>query len=64
MIGNMAAGQVAIEFGAKGPSPNICTACASGTNSVGDAFKIIQRGDADSMIAGGPEAAVADFAVA
>lgn len=52
MIGNMAAGQVAIEFGAKGPSTNICTACASGTNSVGDAFKIIQRGDADIMIAG------------
>lgn len=64
MIGNMAAGQVAIEFGAKGPSTNICTACASGTNSVGDAFKIIQRGDADIMIAGGTEAAVAEFAVA
>lgn len=63
MIGNMAAGQVAIEFGAKGPSTNICTACASGTNSVGDAFKIIQRGDADIMIAGGTEAAVAEFAV-
>lgn len=64
MIGNMAAGQVAIEFGAKGPSTNICTACASGTNSVGDAFKIIQRGDADIMIAGGTEAAVTEFAVA
>ena len=64
MIGNMAAGQVAIELGAKGPSTNICTACASGTNSVGDAFKIIQRGDADIMIAGGTEAAVAEFAVA
>lgn len=64
MIGNMAAGQVAIEFGVKGPSTNICTACASGTNSVGDAFKIIQRGDADIMIAGGTEAAVAEFAVA
>lgn len=64
MIGNMAAGQVAIEFGAKGPSTNICTACASGTNSVGDAFKIIQRGDADIMIAGGTEASVAEFAVA
>lgn len=64
MIGNMAAGQVAIEFGAKGPSTNICTACASGTNSVGDAFKIIQRGDADIMIAGGTEAAVSKLAVA
>lgn len=64
MIGNMAAGQVAIEFGAKGLSTNICTACASGTNSVGDAFKIIQRGDADIMIAGGTEAAVTEFAVA
>lgn len=62
MIGNMAAGQVSIEFGAKGPSSNICTACASGTNSIGDAFKIIQRGDADIMIAGGTEAAISEFA--
>lgn len=62
MIGNMAAGQVSIEFGAKGPNSNICTACASGTNSIGDAFKIIQRGDADIMIAGGTEAAITEFA--
>lgn len=62
MIGNMAAGQVSIEFGAKGPNTNVCTACASGTHSIGDAFKIIQRGDADIMISGGSEAAVTGLA--
>ena len=64
MIGNMAAGQVSIEFGAKGPNTNVCTACASGSHSIGDAFKIIQRGDADIMISGGAEAAVTGFAFA
>jgi len=57
-IANMAPGQIAIQFGAKGP--NICsvTACASGTHAIGDAFRIIQRGDADAMIAAGAEAAI------
>lgn len=57
-IANMASGQVAIQFGAKGP--NICpvTACAAGTHAIGDALRIIQRGEADAMIAGGAEAAI------
>ena len=58
MIANMAAGQVSIYLGAKGPNTNVCTACASGTHSIGDAFKIIQRGDADIMVAGGSEAPI------
>lgn len=62
MIGNMAAGQVSIYLGAKGPNTNVCTACASGTHSIGDAFKIIQRGDADIMVAGGSEAPVTALA--
>lgn len=64
MISNMAAGQVSITFGLNGPNTAIVTACASGTNSIGDAFKIIQRGDADVMVAGGTEAAVSPIAVA
>ena len=64
MISNMAAGQVSITFGLNGPNTAIVTACASGTNSIGDAFKIIQRGDADVMVAGGTEAAVSPIACA
>lgn len=62
MIGNMAAGQVSIYLGAKGPNTNVCTACASGTHSIGDAFKLIQRGDADIMVAGGSEAPITALA--
>lgn len=62
MIGNMASGQVSIYLGAKGPNTNVCTACASGTHSVGDAFKIIQRGDANIMVAGGSEAPITALA--
>jgi len=58
MIANMGAGQVSIALGAKGPNSLAVTACASGTNSIGDAFKIIQRGDADVMFAGGAEATI------
>ena len=57
-ITNMAAGQVAMQFGAKGPNLCPATACAAGTHAIGEAFKIIQRGDADAMIAGGAEAPV------
>jgi len=64
MISNMAAGQISIAFGAQGPNETVVTACASGTNAVGDAFKIVQRGDADMMITGGAEAAVTPMAVA
>lgn len=64
MIANMAAGQTSITFGLQGPSSCVITACATGTNSIGDAFKIIQRGDADVMVAGGTEAAISPAAVA
>jgi 3-oxoacyl-[acyl-carrier-protein] synthase II len=63
MITNMAAGQVSIYLGAKGPNSCTVTACASGTNSIGDAMKIIQRGDADVMIAGGTEAAITPLGI-
>ncbi len=55
---NAAAGQVSIRFGLRGPCSAVATACASASNALGDAFKIIQRGDADVMLAGGSEAAV------
>ncbi len=64
MISNMAAGQIAITVGAKGPNETIVTACASGTNAIGDAFRIIQRGDADMIITGGTEAAITPISVA
>ena len=64
MIANLAAGQVAITFKLHGPSSCIVTACASGTNSIGDAFRLIQQGEADVMLAGGTEAAVSEAAVA
>ncbi|HEY3425571.1 MAG TPA: beta-ketoacyl-ACP synthase II [Negativicutes bacterium] len=64
MIANMAAGQTSITFGLQGPCTCVVTACATGTNSIGDAFKIIQRGDADVMVAGGTEAAISPAAVA
>jgi len=64
MIANMAAGQVSIAMGLQGPCSCVITACATGTNSIGDAFRIIQRGDADVMLAGGTEAAVSPAAMA
>jgi 3-oxoacyl-[acyl-carrier-protein] synthase II len=57
-IANMAAGQIAIRYGAKGPNSCPVTACAAATHALGDAFKIIQRGDAEAIIAGGSEAAM------
>lgn len=64
MIANMPAGQTSITFGLTGPCSCVVTACATGANAIGDAFKIIQRGDADVMVAGGTEAAVSPAAVA
>ncbi|MBP2635460.1 MAG: fabF [Firmicutes bacterium] len=64
MIANMPAGQTSITFGLQGPCTCVVTACATGTNAIGDAFKIIQRGDADVMVAGGTEACISPSAVA
>jgi len=64
MIANMAAGLVSINIGLKGPNSCTVTACASGTNSIGDAAKIIERGDADIMFAGGAEAAITPLGMA
>lgn len=61
MITNMASGMVSMELGAKGPNTTVVTACASGTHAIGDAFKIIQRGDADVMFSGGAEAAISEL---
>lgn len=63
MIVNLAAGQVSIKFGAKGPNSAVCTACASGTHAIGDAFKLIANNYADAMIAGGTEAVITPLAV-
>ena len=64
LIPDMATGQVSIDLGAKGPNGSTVTACATGTNSIGEAFKIIQRGDADAMITGGTEAPITHMAIA
>ncbi|WP_431029240.1 beta-ketoacyl-ACP synthase II [Lysinibacillus sp. LZ02] len=64
MIPDMASGQVSIYLGAKGPNSCSVTACASGTNSIGDAFKVIERGDADVMFTGGAEAPIVNMAIA
>jgi 3-oxoacyl-[acyl-carrier-protein] synthase II len=64
MLPNMAAGQVAIYLGARGPNSCVTTACAAANHAIGDAFKIIQRGDADAMVAGGTEAVITPIAVA
>lgn len=58
MIANMASGQMSINLGAKGPNTTQVTACATGTHSIGDSYRLIQRGDADVMICGGAEATI------
>jgi 3-oxoacyl-[acyl-carrier-protein] synthase II len=63
LIVNLATGQISIRFGAKGPSSAPATACATGAHAIGDAYKIIERDDADVMFAGGSEAVVTPLAV-
>ncbi len=64
LIGNMAAGNISIAFGLKGKSIDVVTACTTGTNNIGEAFRTIQYGDADVMVAGGCEAAITPMGVA
>ncbi len=64
MISNMAAGNVSIAYGLKGKSLNVVTACATGTHSIGEAYRTIQYGDADVMIAGGTESSVTPIGIA
>lgn len=64
MISNISAGEIAIKIGAKGPNGVIATACASSTNAIGIAFKLLQQGDAQTILSGGTEAAVSPMALA
>ncbi|WP_138205280.1 beta-ketoacyl-ACP synthase II [Haloimpatiens lingqiaonensis] len=64
LIGNMAAGNIAIKFGAKGLCTTVVTACATGTNAIGDAFRLIEHGYADIVIAGGSEGSITPLTVA
>lgn len=64
MIANMASGQISMITGAKGPNTTAVTACATGTHSIGDSYKMIQRGDADVMICGGAEATISPIGIA
>lgn len=63
VIINLVSGHIAMMFGAKGPNSSVVTACASGTHAIGDAFKIIHRGDADVMIAGGTESTISPLGI-
>lgn len=64
MISNMASGQVSMSFNAKGPNYSVVTACASGTNAIGEAYKLIKYGDADLMLTGGAESSITQLGMA
>lgn len=64
IINNLAAGQISIKYGLKGPNTCITTACSSSAHSVGESFRLIQRGDVDAMVAGGAEAAITTLSLA
>jgi 3-oxoacyl-[acyl-carrier-protein] synthase II len=64
LIINLAPGHISIRYGAKGPNVSSVSACATGTHSIGDAFRMIQRGDADAMIAGGTESTITPLGIA
>ncbi|MCA9060428.1 MAG: beta-ketoacyl-[acyl-carrier-protein] synthase II, partial [Planctomycetaceae bacterium] len=64
LIINAASGNISVRYGLRGPNTAVCTACASGTNAVGDAFRLIQYGIADVMITGGTEAALTPMGIA
>lgn len=64
LIVNLAPGQISIYFGCRGPNSSVVTACATGNHSIGEASRIIQRGDADAMVAGGVESTITPLAVA
>jgi len=63
LVINLASGQISIRVGAKGPNTAVATACATGSHAIGDAFRIIQRGEADAMIAGGAEAVITPLGI-
>jgi 3-oxoacyl-[acyl-carrier-protein] synthase II len=64
IITNLGSGQISMRFGMKGPNSCVCTACATGNHALGDSFRIMQRGDADVMIAGGSEAVITPLTIA
>ncbi len=64
IITNLGSGQISMRFGMKGPNSCVCTACATGNHAIGDSFRILQRGEADVMIAGGSEAVITPLTIA